>query len=185
MASKSSQAKESTPPFRIRVATVDDATSIRHIGITVFAATFGHSMPAEDLDEYLGDAYSLQSVHNDITDPSKTVCVACDTRNRVVGFATLTEGTIEDCIRSAPSPIELQRLYVDGAAHGRGVGGALVRHMEQVAMDRGFKTCWLGVWEENFVAQKVYEKLGYRKVGHHDFVMGKEVQTDWILAKEL
>ena len=177
-------AKNSTP-FRIRVASPDDTISIRHIGTTVFAGTFGHSMSAEDLNDYLEDAYSLQSVLKDIIDPSKTVCVACDPQNHVLGFATLTEGTTEDCIRLEPNPIELQRVYVDAAAHGRGIGSALVRHMEQIATNKGFKTCWLGVWEENFAAQRVYEKLGYSKVGQHDFVMGKEVQTDWIVAKEL
>jgi ribosomal protein S18 acetylase RimI-like enzyme len=172
-------------PFTIRIAIPEDATFIQHIGSTVFATTFGHSMPAEDLKIYLEDAYSLQSVLNDIQIPSKTVCVACDARNQVVGFATLTEGTIEDCVRSAPAPIELQRLYVDSAAHGQGVGGALMKHAEDIAKDRGFQTCWLGVWEENHKAQKMYERLGYRKVGDHDFVMGKEIQTDWILIKEL
>jgi ribosomal protein S18 acetylase RimI-like enzyme len=172
-------------PFTIRIAIPEDATFIQQIGSTVFATTFGHSMPAEDLKIYLEDAYSLQSVLNDIQIPSKTVCVACDARNQVVGFATLTEGTIEDCVRSAPAPIELQRLYVDSAAHGQGVGGALMKHAEDIAKDRGFQTCWLGVWEENHKAQKMYERLGYRKVGDHDFVMGKEIQTDWILIKEL
>lgn len=172
-------------PFTIRIASPEDASSIRNIGSTVFAASFGHSLAPEDLEAYLEDAYSLQSVLDDIGNPSKTVCVACDAQNQVLGFATLTEGTIEDCIRSVPAPVELQRLYVDSAAHGRGIGGALIMHVEGIARDRGFKTCWLGVWEENYKAQKVYERMGYGKAGDHDFVMGEEVQTDWILVKEL
>ena len=40
-------------------------------------------------------------------------------------------------------------------------------------------------WEENFKAQKVYERMGFRKVGQHDFKMGNCVQTDWILTKRL
>jgi ribosomal protein S18 acetylase RimI-like enzyme len=40
-------------------------------------------------------------------------------------------------------------------------------------------------WEENFKAQKVYERIGFRKVGQHDFKMGNCVQTDWILTKRL
>lgn len=163
----------------------EDAASIQQIGRTVFALSFGHSLPAEDLNDYLEDAYSLQSVLDDIQSPSKTVCVACDSQKHVIGFATLTEGTIEDCIRSVPAPIELQRLYVDSTAHGKGIGSALIKHAEGIAKNRGLQTCWLGVWEENYIAQKVYEKSGYRKVGDHDFVMGKEVQTDWIMVKEL
>ena len=177
--------KDSPPPLTIRLATPPDAESIRHIGSTVFAATFGHSLSAEDLNAYLDEAYSLQSVVDDIANPAKTVVVACDLKDEVLGFATLTEGTIEECIRDVPAPVELQRLYVDSKAHGRGVGGRLMRSVEGIAREKGFKTSWLGVWEFNYKAQKVYEKLGYVKAGDHDFVMGKEVQTDWILIKAL
>jgi hypothetical protein len=31
----------------------------------------------------------------------------------------------------------------------------------------------------------MYEKLGYRKVGGHDFTIGEIVQTDDIMAKKL
>jgi hypothetical protein len=35
------------------------------------------------------------------------------------------------------------------------------------------------------VAQGIYKALGFEKVGTHDFVMGKCVQTDWIMMKRL
>lgn len=69
--------------------------------------------------------------------------------------------------------------------HGVGVGRLLVEKVEGIARDEGFVTLWLGVWEENFKAQKVYKKMGFMKVGSHDFVMGSCVQTDWILSKRL
>ncbi len=185
MASTPETISNTQTPFAIRFARALDAESICRIGSTVFAATFGHSLSVEDLNAYLDRAYSLQSVLDTIANASNTVCVACDPEDEVLGFAVLTEGTTEECIRDVPAPVELQRLYVDGKAHGKGVGGALVRFVEGVARKRGFHTCWLGVWEYNYTAQKVYERLGYARVGEHDFVMGKEVQTDWIMTKAL
>ena len=44
---------------------------------------------------------------------------------------------------------------------------------------------WLGIWEGNFVAQKVYEKMGFGKVGEHEFQMGKCIQIDWIMWKDI
>lgn len=82
-------------------------------------------------------------------------------------------------------PIELQRLYVTQEYHGAGVGRALIDRVEEIARGEGYKTLWLGVWEENFKAQNVYAKMGFRKVGEHDFKMGNCVQTDWILSKRL
>ena len=172
--------------FTIRIANTADAPAIRQIGSTVFTVEFGYSVSADDLNAYLEESYSVQSVIDDILNASKTVCVACSTHDQtVLGFAMLTEGTTEDCIRDVPSPVELQRLYVDIAAHGKGVGGAMVRYIEGIAREKDFETMWLGVWEENHRAQKVYQKLGYAKVGAHDFVTGKEVQTDEIWIKTL
>lgn len=178
-------AEKDLPSFTIRIATTADATSIKHIGSTVFTATFGHSLSKVDLDAYLDDAYSLQSVLDDILNSRKTVCVACDALDSVIGFAFLSEGTIEDCIRAVPAPIELQRLYVDSTAHGKGVGSALLTHVEGLARRKGFRTLWLGVWEHNHRAQAVYKKLGYGKVGVHDFVMGNERQTDEVWTKSI
>jgi hypothetical protein len=39
--------------------------------------------------------------------------------------------------------------------------------------------------EENFNAHKVYEKLGFEKVGKHGFTMGSCVQMDFVMAKRL
>lgn len=82
--------------------------------------------------------------------------------------------------------MELQRLYVLPKHHGKGVGRALCRAAEEVARSKlGYGYVWLGVWEGNFVAQSVYEKEGYARVGDHEFRMGRCVQIDWIMGKEL
>ena len=44
---------------------------------------------------------------------------------------------------------------------------------------------WLGVWERNFKAIKFYERFGFKKFGEHEFVLGDDVQTDWLMALEL
>jgi ribosomal protein S18 acetylase RimI-like enzyme len=108
-----------------------------------------------------------------------------DDDDEVIGFTQLTEGTTEPCISHLRSSVELQRLYVSTAHHGLGVGKFLVREIEALARSLGYKSLWLGVWEGNFKAQRVYEGLGFAKVGDHEFKMGKCIQMDWIMTKEL
>lgn len=74
---------------------------------------------------------------------------------------------------------------MDTAQQGRGVARELYARAEAVARERGFRTMWLGVWEENLRAQAVYERLGFKRVGAHDFKMGECVQTDFIYCKSL
>ena len=170
----------------LRPATLIDAPQIAALGSHIFATCFGYSLPPADLQAYLESAYSISSLSSDISNPSMTVIVAEDpSSGTVVGFSQLTRGTTEPCLAGIENLVELQRLYVSPDFHGGGVGRLLVEAVESVAREEGFETLWLGVWEENFKAQKVYERMGFEKVGSHDFVMGSCVQTDWILTKRL
>jgi ribosomal protein S18 acetylase RimI-like enzyme len=168
-----------------REANANDAQSIAAIGTEVFTITFGHSLSRHDLETYLKEAYSVSAISNDLNDPLKHVIVACNKSGQVVGFAQLTQGSSEPCVANAERPIELQRLYVHQDSHGLGVGKSLIQKAEDFARALNFMTMWLGVWEENFKAQMVYEKAGYVKVGHHDFKMGDCIQTDLIMSKKL
>ncbi|KAE9368439.1 acyl-CoA N-acyltransferase [Stipitochalara longipes BDJ] len=175
------------PQITLRPAQPKDAPQIAALGSHVFSASFGYSMPASDLQAYLESAYSIPSVASDIANPKITTIIACPTSSpeTVIGFSQLTRGTSEPCLEGCEKLVELQRLYVSPDFHGGGVGRLLVESVENVAREEGLVTMWLGVWEENFRAQRVYERMGFTKVGSHDFVMGSCVQTDWILTKRL
>lgn len=138
----------------LRPATSQDIEAIANLGSKTFTSSFGHSLPVSDLQSYLETAYSPSSIAKDLKNPLIDTIVAC-AEARVVGFVQLTQGTIEPCITDVKRPIELQRLYVDECYHGGGIGRALENEVERIAIERGFKTMWLGVWEENFKAQKV------------------------------
>jgi ribosomal protein S18 acetylase RimI-like enzyme len=173
---------------KIRLAGEIDIPEIARVGSKTSTATFGHSMPASDLNAYLKEAYNHTTLEKTLAKPLSDIFVAYQEidPDRVIGFVQLTQGgSVEPCLEGVEAPIQLQRLYVDGKCHGKGVGGALMKHVEKLAKEKGFVTIWLGVWEENFKAQKAYERFGFKKVGEHDFVMGKCIQTDWILMKPL
>lgn len=156
----------------------------------MFTNSFGHSMPGEYLAQYLVDNYSLPNISKDLRSQDTEVIVALETRDtgheQILGFAQLTGGTTEPCLASRSNFCQLQRLYVDENQQGKGVGNALMRDIERIAREQGFSGMWLGVLEDNFVAQRLYSTWGFEKVGTHDFVMREGmVQTDWIMWKEL
>lgn len=198
--------------IEIRTATPGEVADIIRIGRDVFSATFGHSVPNEELVAYLESAYTVPLITEELKDTTKDIIVAVwrsDSNDRsaqssstegsdgseygegvVVGFAQLTRGssTCEPCVASlaqAASSVELQRLYVDTSHHGKGIGSRLAVAMEDIARKEGFTHMWLGVWEENEVAARVYAKLGYTEIGFHDFAVGSIIQRDNILLKAL
>ncbi|KAI4767671.1 hypothetical protein E4T52_17184 [Aureobasidium sp. EXF-3400] len=173
------------PQAIVRKATLDDAQAVAKLGSHVFTVTFGYSVDPAELGAYLEDSYSIEAMAKDISDPQKDMIVATDNKDQIIGFALLTRGTTEPCIEHIPKQVELQRIYVHPSAHGGGVGKLLASVVEQMAREQGFESLWLGVWEENLKALKVYEKLGFGKVGNHDFKIGEVIQTDFIMLKSL
>ncbi|KAJ5554244.1 acyl-CoA N-acyltransferase [Penicillium frequentans] len=174
------------PGLTIRTAQgASDARAISSLGSRVYSLTFGHSLSAEDLNAYLEEAYSLSQIAQELNDQCKHFMVVCDEKHEIIGFVQLTEGTTEDCLAKEHDPVELQRLYINPDYHGLGLGKYLITESEDLARKLGFKTIWLGVWEENIRAQEVYKKMGFVKVGSHGFKMGQCVQIDHIMRKSL
>lgn len=173
------------PTVTVRKAFMADAPSITALGARVFTSIFGHSVPSHELQAYLNSAYSLDAIVQDLTNPLKDTIVAVNLDGKILGFALVTRGSSEPCVSHLKDTIELQRIYVDSAAHGMGVGGLLSRAVDELARQKGYRNIWLGVWEDNHNAQNAYKRWGYKQVGKHDFVVGTVVQTDHIMLKPL
>jgi ribosomal protein S18 acetylase RimI-like enzyme len=47
------------------------------------------------------------------------------------------------------------------------------------------RTIWLGVWEHNPRAIAFYLKCGFVDVGRHPFQLGRDVQTDRIMSRDV
>lgn len=175
-------------PSIVREAKHTDALAISELGARVFSATFGHSVLASDLEAYLAESYSQSAILDDLNNPNKDTVIVCpgDNLDHVLGFSILTRGTIEPCISHlSGKTVELQRLYVSEECHGQGLGKLLANQVEELARHQGYTSIWLGVWEGNVKALRVYERLGYHKVGDHDFVTGTCRQRDWVMLKDL
>ncbi|KAH7129540.1 acyl-CoA N-acyltransferase [Dactylonectria estremocensis] len=169
--------------FTVRLATLADSTHIAKLGAEVFTVTFGHSVPPDELEAYLKDTYTVPAVTTLLEDPTKRTFVATDNENRVVGFAIMAYGTRKPCIEDVQSTIELQRVYVDTAVHGKGIGFMLARRIEKEAQEQGYRNIWLSVWEEHNSGHKAYQRWGYNHVGYDVFTVGTVVQRDHIMMK--
>ena len=60
---------------------------------------------------------------------------------------------------------EMKRLFVDPAARGRGVGGAIVRAIEQAAAGEGVRTLFLEPGVKSSEALRLYGRHGFAGCG--------------------
>ncbi|KAI0408854.1 acyl-CoA N-acyltransferase [Xylaria palmicola] len=164
-----------------------EAATVAKIGGDTFTATFGHSVSAADLASFLASTYVASTMLRDLADPSIATWSARESATgRVVGMVQLVRGLSDAAVAGDPAThAELRRLYVDVSAHGRGVGTRLIATVEAQARAEGFARLWLTVWEHNSEAERLYVRLGYARVGATDFLTGEDVQTDYVLVKDL
>lgn len=165
----------------VRLAQLTDALDLSRFAARTFEETFAHSTSAADMAAYLADHYSPEIQRAEIEDPRATTLIATEGSD-VLGYAQIRDNDVPDSVVDRGA-IELVRLYVDRAWHGRGLAVALMTRAEAAARERGAGTMWLGVWEHNHRANAFYRKHGYVEVGEHVFLLGHDAQRDLILAK--
>ena len=93
-------------------------------------------------------------------------------------------GTTQELVHT-PRPAELDRLYVQEPFTGRGLGGRLLRHAEQMAAQRSATALWLTPWVHNHRALGFYAKHGYADLGQTWFVMEDGPHENRVLCKQL
>lgn len=165
----------------IRIATVEDAERVSAFAARAFAETFAADNTAEDMAAYLAATFSPELQRAEIADAATRVLLA-ESDGTVVGYAQLAAHPRPACV-SGSIPIEIVRFYVDRGWHGRGVAQALMRRVIDAAARMGADTLWLGVWERNPRAIAFYRKMRFEDVGSHDFVLGRDVQTDRVMQR--
>ena len=168
----------------IRQATHKDVDLLVTLGKRTFFDTFAADNDPADIEQYLAQAFSRDQVQAELMASASTFLLAYDTPNpgnQLLGYAHLKDNT-EPCV-TGNHPLEVVRLYVDKGMIGKGYGAKLMQSCLDHAAQEGFDTIWLGVWEKNYRAQKFYARWGFQQVGSHDFLMGKDLQTDWILMR--
>ena len=104
--------------------------------------------------------------------------------DELAGYLKLNIGSVQT-ESDYPEALEIQRIYVLQKYQGQKMGLSMMQHAIAVAKKIKKSQVWLGVWEKNLKAQAFYRKSGFEKVGSHDFVLGDDIQTDYILMKEL
>jgi len=169
------------PAPTIRRATADDAATLSAIGARTFIETFGHLYPSADLAAFLADAHGMARARADLSDSRMAVWLA-EVGGDAVGYALagpcgLPHADVTDRCG------ELKRLYLLKAWQGGGLGGRLFEAVESWLQAQGAENVWIGVWSENFGAQRFYARHGYRKVGEYDFPVGRTLDREFILRR--
>lgn len=169
--------------IEIKKADLKDLSTIQKISITSFTETFSEINTPENMEKYVQENFNIAQLTLEINNLDSPFYIAfCD--NEPVGYLKLNIGnaqteTIQD------ETIEIQRIYVLKAFHGKKLGQLLLDQALKVAKEHSVDYIWLGVWEENHRALQFYDKNGFVIFDKHIFILGNDQQTDLLMKLQI
>lgn len=167
--------------IEINKASIGDLESVKRIGRETFFETFAESNTEADMKTYLDQNFSDSKLTGELNNPDSHFFIAWEGQEPI-GYLKLNTGKAQTEIRDDVS-IEIERIYVKHAYHGKKVGQLLYEKGLDIALKMNKEFIWLGVWEENSKAIRFYEKNGFVTFDKHKFMLGEDEQTDILMKR--
>jgi diamine N-acetyltransferase len=168
-----------SPNVSFRRSSLDDAAALAALGAATFTETFGHLYPPEDLQTFLRDSHSIEAWRRALADSQRAVWIAV-LDDVPVGFIAVGACKLPIDNRESTSG-EIYQLYVLATHHNLRLGSRLMDLGLEWLQARGRTPLYIGVWSENFGAQRFYGRYGFEKVGEYGFRVGSTVDHEFIL----
>jgi len=167
----------------IRQALENEAERVAVFSRRTFYDAFAAFNTPENMDKFMRGPFSEERLIADFKEAQNFFILALE-EEELLGYVKLIENNVPD-LPGQPESIEISRIYVENKLTGKGVGQLLMDASIRFALDREKKVIWLGVWEHNLRAIAFYQRLGFEKFSQHDFLLGGDIQNDWLMKKDL
>ena len=169
------------PEPLIRRAGSADAETLAALGAATFLETFGHLYAPQDLQAYLAQAYDLDRTRADLADPAKASWLV-EADGVAIGNA-LAGSCLLFFVVGLSVCDELMWLFFLLAWQMGGFGARLFGEVMAWLQAGGPRAVWIGVWSENYGAQRFYARHGFEKAGEYDFHVGAQIDLEFIFRR--
>lgn len=169
--------------IEIKKVTLTDIGTLQEIGRQTFAETFLATNSEENMTRYLEKGFSIEKLTGELNNEASQFYFAL-LEGKVIGYLKLNAGQSQTELKDDKA-LEIERIYVLKAYHGKKVGQLLYDQAIHIAEELGSDYVWLGVWEENPRAISFYQKNGFEEFDKHIFKLGDDEQTDIMMKKSL
>jgi GNAT superfamily N-acetyltransferase len=165
-----------------RDARAADAAPLSAMARQSFVETFGTLYSPSDLAAFLDDAFGVNGLAAQLSDPDFTVRLA-EEDGQIIAFAKMGPVTFPGEWR--PDAIELYQFYVLGPWQGQGVAQAMMEWAIFHARDHGAREIILSVYVDNHRARRFYERYGFEEIGAYAFQVGETIDDDRLMRLAL
>ena len=169
--------------IELKPVTLADIDLLAAISRETFYTAFAHLNNANDMEAYAAKSFTHQQLVQECNTPGSRFYFAT-VDNLIAGLMKLNTGAAQNEFKDMNS-LEVERLYVLAAYQGRQIGRQMLEFALKWALSQRHEFMWLGVWEHNVNAIRLYERMGFILCGSHDFMLGNDRQTDLLMKKVL
>ena len=148
-----------------------------------FYEAFHHLNTPSNMEAYMNKAFNEERLLSELQNENSEFYFA-KLNGQIAGYIKINRNDAQSEFKD-PDSMEIERIYVDAAFQGNGVGAKMIDRAKELAIQNGCKYLWLGVWENNPGAIRFYERNGFKAFSSHEFVMGDEVQIDKLMICQL
>jgi diamine N-acetyltransferase len=160
-------------------ATAADAELLAGMASRTFYDAFAEFNTPEDMALFTAENFTAVKMREELSDEACAYFLAYDGAN-AAGFMKLNFPAAQTEFANE-NLLEIARLYVSKEFQNRQIGKQLIDHAIALAKELRFAGIWLGVWEKNPPAIRFYERQGFVKCGTHNFMLGTDRQTDFLM----
>lgn len=171
------------PILIIKEATRKDAELIADMSRQTFYDTFAADNREEDMDQFLDEVFTKKELIKEVGAKNNIFLLAY-VDEQPAGYVRMREFNNPPSLGDVVA-MEIARIYVVKEFIGTGVGAALMQRCIDISKELQKELIWLGVWERNYRAITFYQKWGFEKFDETEFILGNDVQTDWLMKKKL
>jgi hypothetical protein len=167
----------------IRPVKKNEVVMLKQISEFTFLETYASENTEEDMDAYLSENFSIESLTRQLSNPDSFFFFA-ELQDKIVGYLKLNRGKAQTDSKLSQA-LEIERIYVHPDYQRRKIGHSLLRKTYETARSMHLKTVWLGVWTRNLKAIAFYKKNGFIVFAEHMFYVGSDAQKDVLMKIEL
>jgi diamine N-acetyltransferase len=160
-----------------------DVDRLAALGKRTYVDHYSEIWSKDGITAYLESHFKASQVMSDLSSNLVSYFIMSD-QGVAIGFAKLNF--------AKPVPIdphrqgvELEKIYFQKGATGKGYGSLLIDHIVQAAKDQGEDLMWLDVLKSNHAGKALYERKGFEPVGELPFASDIQDIGMWVMAREL
>ncbi len=168
----------------IRRLSINDVIQLSELGESSFRDTYSWYNSQENMNEYVAKNFNRHALNRELVNENIIYFGIENENNLLSAYAKFVLGKNSNGQKKSTCA-ELARIYVDKKYFGKGQGKILLEFCANFLKENNISSIWLGVWQKNKKAIAFYERMGFKKKGTTTFLLGTDLQDDFIYELNL